>query len=557
MSGLISIKGVILITLFCGFAQAAAPQPSPAPSPSSASLNASKLSFSGATLFVFGAYQGASSPEERARSARSRLDSAFSDTLHAGSVAPENFEIRETPSHIEFLYRETILFTMTPGDAEASALSYSKESAGVVRENLINAFSEGVADRKPQSLAIAVASILAVSLIYAVLLRLLTTVSDKAKLFVDRSRHLEQSRLAFLFRTSILNRGLINRIGHIAVDIAAIASFLVLTYVYIPVVLSFLPWTQGWAEKIFDMVSEPVLWIWNGAVKIVPNFFFIVVVIVFARYLLKAVHFFFLAIERGTITIEGFHQDWAKPTYQLARIFVILLTVVMCFPYVPGSDSPAFQGISVFLGVLVSLGSSSAISNMIAGVVMTYMRPFKVGDRVKIADTVGDVIEKELLVTRVRTIKNVDVTIPNSMILGSHIVNYSAIASEKGLILNATVTVGYDIPWPKVHEALIEAALSCEDILKEPKPFIFQTALNSFNVSYELNAYTNAASKMQKIYSDINTAVQDVFSREKIELLSPTYSALRDGGETTVPDKGRPTGTKARSVQIHSIHADE
>jgi small-conductance mechanosensitive channel len=216
-----------------------------------------------------------------------------------------------------------------------------------------------------------------------------------------------------------------------------------------------------------------------------------VVIVVVVFYLLKFIHLFFTGIERGAIRFRGFYREWADPTYKIVRFMVIIFAAIMIYPYMPGSDTAAFKGISIFLGVLISFGSSSAIANVVAGIVMTYMRPFHIGDRVKIADTMGDVIAKTLLVTRVRTIKNVDITVPNAMVLSSHIINFSSSANRRGVILHTAVTIGYDVPWKKVHELLIAAADGVERIQEEPKPFVLQTGLNDYHVTYELNAYTD------------------------------------------------------------------
>lgn len=392
-------------------------------------------------------------------------------------------------------------------------------------------------------LAGAIAAIVVTGL-YLGLLRLarglITKLKARLSLWLSASSLFDRGPLRVLFHSRILDRQAIASIADFLIETLWVGLALVLTYFYIPIVLSFFKWTQGWADRIFEMIAEPVLWIWNGLTTLVPNLFFIAVIIIFARYLLKALKVLFLAVETGRIQLDGFHRDWARPSYQIVRIFVVLLAAVMCFPYIPGSNSPAFQGISVFLGVLVSFGSSSAISNMIAGIVMTYMRPFKPGDRVKIGDTFGDIMEKSLLVTRIRTIKNVDVTIPNSLILNTHIINYSAVAKESGLILNTTVTIGYDVPWPKVQQALIEAALACPAVLHEPKPFVFQTALNDFAVAYELNAYTEKANEMARSYSDIHTAIQASFKKHDIEIMSPNFMAIRDGSNSTIPKQEIP-----------------
>ena len=244
---------------------------------------------------------------------------------------------------------------------------------------------------------------------------------------------------------------------------------------------------------------------------------------------MKFLHFLTHEIEIGKLVIPGFYRDWAQPTFNLLRIFIYAFTFIIIFPYLPGSDSPIFRGVSVFLGLLISIGSSSAIGNIVAGLVITYMRAFKVGDRVKIGDATGDVIEKTMLVTRLRTIKNEEVTIPNSAILNGNTINYSTSARELGLILNTEVTIGYDVPWRKVHELLISAAQKTENINESPEPFVLQTNLNDFYVNYQLNAYTDDADKAAKIYSDLHSKIQDEFNEAGVEILSPHFQANRQG----------------------------
>jgi small-conductance mechanosensitive channel len=230
---------------------------------------------------------------------------------------------------------------------------------------------------------------------------------------------------------------------------------------------------------------------------------------------------------------------------------VIVFAAIACFPYIPGSQSEGFRGISVFLGLLISLGSAAAIGNIIAGVVLTYMRPFQVGDRVKIADTFGDVTEKTLLVTRVRTIKNVDITIPNSLVLSSHIINFSSsMMKPPPLILHTSVTIGYDAPWRKVHELLIAAAKRTTHILETPEPFVLQTSLNDFYVTYEINAYTTQPNKMATIYAELHQNIQDSFNEAGVEIMSPHYTQIRDGNKTAIPDQYLPKSYQAPGLRI-------
>ena len=196
---------------------------------------------------------------------------------------------------------------------------------------------------------------------------------------------------------------------------------------------------------------------------------------------------------------------------------------VLAFPYVPGSNSLAFKGISVFLGVLFSLGSSSAVANVVSGYTLIYRRIFKVGDRVKIADFVGDVVATRLQVVHLRTIKNEEITVPSSLIVNSHVINYSAMAKEKGLILHTKVTIGYDAPWRQVEALLLLAAGRTQGLLREPPPFILQTSLDDFYVSYELNVYTDAPQQMAKLYTDLHRNIQDAFNEYGVQIMSPSY----------------------------------
>jgi small-conductance mechanosensitive channel len=326
--------------------------------------------------------------------------------------------------------------------------------------------------------------------------------------------------------------------------------FIVLTYFYLVTVLSFFPWTERYAESLLSHVLTPLLRVLGAIVAYLPNVIVIAIMIVVTRYALRLIRAVFGAVERGVITLGGFEREWADPTYKIVRFLVIAFVLVVVFPYLPGANSEAFKGVSLFLGVLISLGSSSAISNVVAGVVLTYTRAFSLGDRVRIGETTGDVIAKTLLVTRLRTIKNVDTTIPNAMVLSAATLNYSAMARSRRLILNSTVTIGYDAPWRQVHELLIAAARATPGVLDEPAPFVLQTALGDFSVSYEINAHTADAQAMATTYSELHAAIQDAFTAAGVEIMSPRYHALRDGNAVTLPPQHLPEHYVAPSFRV-------
>jgi len=240
-----------------------------------------------------------------------------------------------------------------------------------------------------------------------------------------------------------------------------VLATLSLLYVWLTAALGIFPWTKGISAQLVNAVLTTFTAIGQAFATFVPNVISIIIIVYVTRYILKLISLVFTGIERGKIHFSGFHLEWSQPTYKIVRFLVIVFAAIAIFPYIPGSQSDAFRGVSVFLGILISFGSAGAISNIIAGVILTYMNPFRNGDRVKIADTIGDVMERTLLGTRVRTIKNVDITIPNSMVLSSHLINFSSVAREQGLILHTAVTIGYDAPWKTVHALLIAAAKAC------------------------------------------------------------------------------------------------
>ena len=337
------------------------------------------------------------------------------------------------------------------------------------------------------------------------------------------------------------------------IKISRFVVLIFMAYFYFTILFSFFTFTRTWASTLFGYITKPLGSVLLSFVNFLPNLFTILVIVFVTRYVIKFIKLIFNEIETERVSFPQFPSEWAKPTFKIVRFLTIVFAAIVIFPYLPGSDSPIFRGVSIFLGILFSLGSTSAVSNIVGGVVLTYMRPFKHGDRVRIADTVGDVVEKTLLVTRVRTIKNVDITIPNAMVLGSHIINFSSSAKNKGLILHTTVTIGYDAPWRKVHELLKAAAKETESTLREPEPFILQTALSDFYVNYELNVYTDKPNVMAKIYSDLHQKIQDKFNEAGVEIMSPSYTGVRDGNKMQIPDEYLPKDYKQPKFKISPL----
>ena len=313
----------------------------------------------------------------------------------------------------------------------------------------------------------------------------------------------------------------------------------------VPLLFAIFPQTKGLAYQIFSYIWNPIKNILVGIVDYIPNLFAILLICFAVKYLVRLVHYLSREVEAGRLKFGGFYPDWAMPTYHIIRFLLYAFMIAMIYPYLPGAKNGVFQGISVFVGLIISLGSSTVIGNVIAGLVITYMRPFKLGDRIQLNDTTGNVIEKTPLVTRIKTPKNEVVTIPNSFIMSSHTVNYSASAREYGLIIHSEVTIGYDAPWRQVHQLLMEAALNTPGVIDDPRPFVLETSLSDWYPVYQINAYIREADKLAQIYSDLHQNIQDRFNEAGVEIMSPHYMAMRDGNESTIPkDDLRPKTDK-------------
>jgi small-conductance mechanosensitive channel len=313
--------------------------------------------------------------------------------------------------------------------------------------------------------------------------------------------------------------------------------YLLIAYFFLNTVLGLFPWTRPVAKVLFKLILDPLASLWFGFLDALPSLAFLVVLWFIVRYLLKLIRAFFRGISRGRITLEGFDPDWATPTYKLVRLAVIAFAVVIAYPYIPGSDSMAFKGVSVFAGVLLSLGSSSFIANSIAGLSMTYRAAFHEGDRIKVGDVVGTVEEIKLMVTKVRTPKNEQVIIPNSNILNDNVTNYSHMARRDGVILHTVVGIGYDTPWRQVEAMLLLAAERTAGLKQDPPPFVLQQGLGDFAVNYELNAYSDQEHRMPALYSALHANIQDVFNEHGVQIMSPAYEADPADPKIVPPEK--------------------
>ncbi|MBW2960227.1 mechanosensitive ion channel family protein [Mesonia aestuariivivens] len=498
---------------------------------------------------LFSIYQksGDLSAAERAEIISRRIQ-----RIDANLFAKDSLQILNDSDHLEVFYANQLLFNISNLDTlntQKTKEQLANLYVGKIAANLDIAESKYV----PKNIFLKIGFVALILLGLWLALKLIGFLNQRSIRFIERKKDKWLKSLTYNNYTFITPE---QELNVILLLLKVLKWFLILLVVYIffPLIFSVFEFTQGWSNYLFDLIFSSFGQIFTAIWSYFPNLIKIAVIIFVMRYFVKSVKYIFTEIEGEKLEISGFHPDWAMPTFTIIRFLLFAFMFVLIFPLLPGSDSNIFKGVSVFLGVLLSLGSSSAIANMVAGLVITYMRPFKIGDRINIGDTTGNVIEKTLLVTRLKTIKNEEITIPNSAVLSGNTVNYSTFTKDKGegLIINTTVTLGYDLPYKTVYAALVEAALRTNLIEKKPQPFVLQTSLDDFYVSYQLNAYTKHANKQALIYSDLHQNIQDCCNEMDIEILSPHYRAQRDGNMSTIPKDYLPEDYEAPSFNIKS-----
>ncbi|MEC5147817.1 mechanosensitive ion channel family protein [Chitinophaga sp. 212800010-3] len=499
----------------------------------------------GDTLFFVYNKLGPFQPSDRAANIDHKVTRLAEDPLFVA----DSVVVVPNESNIDVVYNDLVLLTITDDDAlwlNEDKARVAQQYAAAIRKAVLQTKQEN----SLQHILIRIAWLLLIIVVFSLI------VFGINRLFKRLRKKIVRNKDHYFKGIRVKEYALLNQqkqMGLIfnGLRILRIILILLVFYITLPFVFSIFPWTRGIADKLISWTLAPIKSISLSFVHYLPKLLTILVIYVITRYLVKLVNYLAEEIATGNLSIKGFYADWARPTGSGVKFLLYAFMFVVIFPYLPGSDSKIFQGVSVFLGILFSLGSSSAISNVIAGFVITYMRPFKIGDRVKIGEVMGDVIEKNLLVTRLRTVRNEEVTVPNASILSGHTINFTTSSKELGLILHTTVTIGYDVPWPQVHELLIKAALATDGILADKKPFVLQTALNDFSVAYELNVYTDHPDHMAGIYSGLHENIQNQFNAAGVEIMSPNYHAHRDGNTVTIPPDHLPKDYKAPAFNVN------
>ncbi len=522
------------------FCQAATPVQKPAATPSARGI---PVRLDGEVLFYVYEGIGPVTAEERAQAVEHRLVRIAEDPFYSTA----EITVQEKGKNAQIFYRGTLIGVVTPEEAATIGPGTTLDVTTYLVRNIVRSI-ERYRDRR-QPVAARRAGILALAAT-VLFVGLLAAVRRIHRRLVARIGRASASEGPGVVKKMVRTLDSTASLQYRALRLLRVAITVVLVAAYLLTIFNLFPLTRGFVVSIIGYLIDPVRVVGTQIWDNVGNFIFIGVIALLSRYLLKLLRLLLTEAAAGRIVLPGIQEDWALLLYKALRPIVVAIAAVMIYPYVPGSDTEAFKGIGIFAGALFTLGASGLAGNVIGGVALTFSGTFHPGDRVQIGEVIGDVIEMTFMMTRIRSLKNEIVTIPNSTIMSGHIVNYSTIAQKEGLLLTTEVTIGYDAPWRKVHALLIEAAHRTPNIVAEPAPFVLQKSLNDYHISYVLWAYTREAAAMVVTHAQLHENIQDAFNEGGVEILSPSFSYLRDGNTTTIPAAYRPEGYRAEPFKL-------
>jgi len=457
------------------------------------------------------------SGEQRAKAIRRNIIYVAS----IDSIPADSLKLIVDDDRVEIVLFQDVIAELFEVDIALEQVSL-KAHGNLVRQRIIKAIQSYRAERQSdywiKSLRKAIIAGVILALFIMLIMWLIRRLDNALQLRI-RARVDSLENISF----NIIRSNQLWRLFRSLVIVFRIVIIVVSLTVGLNYIFDLFPWTRQININLFSFINTYLLVVGNAILRLIPNLIVLVIIFFATKYLLKLARLFFTRLQTGSIEINSFDRDWAITTFRIFKILVVVFAIVIAYPYIPGSDSSAFKGVTVFLGLLFSLGSPSFISNIIAGYTMTYRRAFKNGDRINVNGEIGFVDGQNLLVTRLRTIKNEEIVFPNSVLLNTSIVNYSTMAKDKGVIISAIAGIGYETPWRQVDAMLKEAAYRTEGLLKDPEPFVLKKLLGDYAITYEINVYCSDVHGIAIHQSRLIENILDVFNENNVQIMTPSY----------------------------------
>lgn len=533
-----NLMQLLVVVLFLSFvppaiAQQSEPASPPVPNTSQQTTQHAPASAAvvvkGKRLFVFYGIVEGLNPTERAE----RTGEVLRQIAESSDFVPSKITTVERPNGTDIMYGGIRIASVSMEDAriaQDSTYRMANDFASKIRV----ALAERIEETTAGDLAAGVGLSVIATVILLLSIALVSKISTNLALKIDswKGTHIKGIKIQ---QAELIGAHSMADIFSSILNFSQFTIYILFVGIYAIQVLNFFPRTRSLSSALTANATAPMMMAFDKALEYLPSLFTVVMIALVTYAIISFARFFFDSLRDQTITFADFDPDWAEPSYKLARFIIIAFALMVALPFLPGWDSPAFKQVGLVLGVLVSLGSSGVVSNVMAGAVLTYTNAFKMGDRITVGETTGDVVQKSLFVTKLKTVKNEVVSVPNALILNSNVINFSTMGVKGQLILHTSVTIGYEEPYEKIYKILLEAAKRSEGILKEPAPFVLQTSLDDYWVSYEINCYTNQANNIQQLYSTLHQNIQDTFNEAQVEIMSPAYMYLREGNDIAIP----------------------
>jgi small-conductance mechanosensitive channel len=486
------------------------------------------LSISNREITVFRATVALRTPAVRAAGAERLLD----DLLV--SLPPGPVRTRSLGGAHVISVGSRDVFAITPADLDPAGSETVDEAAAGAVGRLQRALDEVVEARTPRQMAWSVVLALLATIALVVLLQLLIRGHILLAGLVSRTADRQIARVpgAEVMRVTRFPQLLQYGVGVIT---AGVAVFLL--YGWLTFVLRRFPYSRPWGEALRGFLLERLAQFGTNVLAAIPDLFSVALIVLLTRMLIKAAELVFNAVEEGRATIPGIYPETAQPTRRLVSVVLWLFALALAYPYLPGSDTDAFKGVSVFIGLMISLGSSGIVNQIMSGLTLTYSRALRLGDFVRIGDLEGTVTHLGHLSTKLKAPYREEVTIPNSVVVSAQTTNFSRFADGEEVFTPTAVTIGYDTPWRQVEALLLMAAARTDGVRSTPPPAVRQTGLRDFYVEYTLLVCLTDPAQRIPIFDRLHGNIQDTFNEHGVQIMSPNYEADPAGPKVVPPDQ--------------------
>ena len=514
------IAGALALCGFaCGAMAAEATKPAAEASKAAAPKEATLVVWNQAITVFHSSFAGLN-PQERAAQAAERIQA-----LPLGS---EFAEIKIEPVKIgteegvAFNVNSNPLFFLTAGDLGADSNQTLNAEAQAAVTALRAALRARVDQRQWSNLLMSIAHVLLATLLLLGLMWLWRRVKIWLLKGLGTTAFLPEKYLR-LFAVDL--RMHILQGGRALIRFVSAIVFVVLGYWWLVYSLEQFPYTAALGEKLGGFLLQLLLDLGRGALAAIPGLVAVAIIILIAIWFVRVLNTIFKEIEKGKLSLPWLEKETARTTQTLLIVAVWLFALVVAYPYIPGSDTDAFKGLSILIGLMITLGSTGLINQIISGLFVVYSKSVKSGDYVRIGDIEGEVINVGSLATKLRTPREEEITLPHSVMVGTATTNYSRLAGDQGMVVTVSVTIGYDAPWRQVHELLLLGASRTPGIRKEPPPRVLQRELSDFYVQYHLLAHLEDGQSRAAVLSDLHAQIQDAFNEYGVQIMSPHFES--------------------------------